>query len=495
MKAVLAKLTIPHWRTRIQLALLFTLAMTVSQGISLWIIKNQNANIQEAINRFHLLENTTSAITLLNVLNTEKRHIGITSLSDHRKGIFLSQSAWPLSSESSLDDLVMRLSKTLSFSPSRIQISDKIDSNFFCHTEAQKQEKEKEKEKEKEDSPSTDSDLKKNKTSSGKKIKPKIDKITEACRSDFFISAQLDDGQWLNFYFRLGPPSRVLISKVLPGVLASLLLIIIITNLTLSRITSPLQQLSRGAKKVGRGETYFIPASGPQDVKQTIIAFNDMQEKLNRFIKDRTHLMAAISHDLRTPITVMRLRLELFEQSDDKTKLLETLDEMESITVASLNFVRESNIEEDTKDIDMNALLASICDDSQETGLQTYYQEHCRIIYSCRSTSLKRALTNLIHNGAIYGKRVDVSLHCAKNMDKKNIHTLEIHIKDQGSGIPKDMHETIFEPFVRLENSRNRKTGGTGLGLSIARTIIRHHGGDILLRNQPEGFRVVVQLP
>ena len=387
----------------------------------------------------------------------------------------------------------MRLSNVLNFSPSRIQISDKINNNIFCLTETTK----------KENNSSTDSALEKNIINSEKKInmenknqkKPKTDKITEACRSDFFISAQLDDGQWLNFYFRLGPPSRVLISKVLPGVLASLLLIIIITNLTLSRITSPLQQLSRGAKKVGRGETYFIPASGPQDVKQTIIAFNDMQEKLNRFIKDRTHLMAAISHDLRTPITVMRLRLELFEQSDDKIKLLETLDEMESITVASLNFVRESNIEEDTKDIDMNALLASICDDLQETGLQTYYQEHSRIIYSCRSTSLKRALTNLIHNGAIYGKKVDVSLHYAKDIDKKNIHTLEIHIKDQGSGIPSDMHETIFEPFVRLENSRNRKTGGTGLGLSIARTIIRHHGGDILLHNQPEGFGVVVQLP
>lgn len=493
MKAVLAKLTIPHWRTRLQLALLFTLAMTISQGISLWIIKSQNANIQEAINRFHLLENTTSAVTLLNVLNTEKRHIGITSLSDHRKGIFLSQTAWAINSERSLDTLVMRLSQMLDFSPSRIQISDKINNKVFCLAEKS----------EKINNSTKTSALEKNitginqqkNTEQKTQKNSKTNKITEACRGDFFISTQLDDGQWLNFYFHLGPPSRVLISKVLPGVLASLFLIIIITNLTLSRIISPLQQLSRGAEKVGRGETYFIPVSGPQDVKQTIIAFNDMQEKLNRFIKDRTHLMAAISHDLRTPITVMRLRLELFEQSDDKTKLLETLDEMESITVASLNFVRESSIEEDTKDIDINALLAIICDDLQDTGLQTYYQERNRIIYSCRSKSLKRALTNLIHNGAIYGKKVDVSLHTVKDTHKQHIHTLEIHIKDQGSGIPNDMHEAIFEPFVRLENSRNRKTGGTGLGLSIARTIIRHHGGDILLRNQPEGFCVIVQLP
>ena len=493
MKAVLEKLLIPHWRTRIQLALLFTLAMTVSQGISLWIIKNQNANIQVAINRFHLLENTTSAVTLLNVLNTENRYIGITSLSDHRKGIFLSQHPWPLISGRSLDDLVVRLSQMLDFSPARIQINNKIDNEKFCLMEKTQKEK----------SITTNSTLEKNKENTDQKensenknkIQSKIDKITEACQSDFFVSAQLDDGQWLNFYFHLGPPSRVLISKVLPGILASLLLIIIITNLTLNRITLPLQQLSRGAEKVGRGETYIIPASGPQDVKQTIIAFNDMQKKLNRFIKDRTHLMAAISHDLRTPITVMRLRLELFEHSDDKIKLLETLDEMESITIASLNFVRESNIEEDTKDIDINALLASICDDLQETGLETYYKEHSRIIYSCRSKSLKRALTNLVHNGAIYGKTVGVNLHPIKNINKANTHTLEIHINDQGPGIPNDMHETIFEPFVRLENSRNRKTGGTGLGLSIARTIVRHHGGDILLRNQPEGFSVVVQLP
>lgn len=485
MKAVLEKLKIPHWRTRIQLAILFTLAMTVSQGISLWIIKNQNANIQEAINRFHLLENTASAVTLLNVLNAEKRHIGIATLSNHRKGIFLSQGPWPIQSEHSSNNLVIRLSQMLNFSPSRILISNKIHNEKFCDNKTQEKEKRKNISNKKVtiNLASTDS------------IKPKIDKTIEACQSDFFISVQVDDKQWLNFYFHLGPPSRVLISKVLPGIFTSLLLMIIITNLTLNRITLPLKQLSHGAEKVGRGETYTIPASGPQDVKQTIVAFNDMQEKLNRFIKDRTHLMAAISHDLRTPITVMRLRLELFEQSDDKIKLLETLDEMESIAVASLNFVRESNIEEDTKDIDINALLASICDDLQETGLQTHYKEHSRIIYSCRSKSLKRALTNIIHNGAIYGKHVDVSLHSVKEMHDTSTHALEIHINDQGSGIPYEMHNQIFEPFVRLEQSRNRKTGGTGLGLSIARTIIRHHGGDILLRNQSEGLSVIVQLP
>ena len=459
MKTMLTMFTVSHWRTRLQLALLFTLAMMLSQGVSLWIIKNQNANLQEAINRFHLLENTSSDITLLNVLNNEQRTIGIMSLSDHRKNLFMAQQAWPMDEQRSLDDLALRLSQMLDFPISRIRITNKITNEQFC-IDGQ-------------------NSLNQEKT-----------KVENNCNGNFFISAQLDDGTWLNFSFRLGPPSKLLIEKVLPSVLISLLLIIIITNLTLNRIVSPLQQLCRAAEKVGRGETYLIPASGPQDVKQTIIAFNDMQNKLSRYIKDRTQLMAAISHDLRTPITVMRLRLELFEDNEDKLKLLETLEEMENITTASLDFVRESNVDESTKDIDMNALLASICDDLQDTGLKINYHECGRSIYSCRSNSLKRALTNLIHNGAIYGERVDVTL-----LTSKNKQAIEIHIDDHGPGIPSDMHEQIFEPFVRLENSRNRKTGGTGLGLSIARTIIRHHGGDIQLQNKTDGFRVVVQLP
>lgn len=303
-----------------------------------------------------------------------------------------------------------------------------------------------------------------------------------------FLSVQLDDGNWLNFYFNLGPPSKLLIKKVTPGIILTIISVILITSLTLNKITRPLKQLSIAAEKVGRGERCQIPASGPKDVKKTICAFNDMQENLTVYVKGRTYVMAAISHDLRTPITTMRLRVELLPESEDKLKLLQTLEEMQDITHASLDFFRETNIDEDNKNVDLNALLASICDDLQDTGLNVEYQNSERLIISCRDKALKRALNNLILNGATYGQQVKVAIENTK----KHIH---INISDQGKGIPLDMRERIFEPFVRLDHSRNNETGGTGLGLTIARTIVRHHGGDIKLLNKEKGFTVLVSLP
>jgi len=448
----------PRWLTDIrwQLALLFTLAVVLSQAISLWIVHNQNVHFQEAINRFNLLERTATDIKLLNLVNPEQRKIAMLALSKGRKGILLADSPWQIKSDANMPALQQRIASNLEFSVSRISVATEVIDQKYCHDANDLQHRD-------EFSP-------------------------EPCDSDLFISAQLDDNAWLNFYFDLGPPSKLLLEKVTPGIILTLLSVIVITSLTLNRITRPLQRLSQAAEKVGRGETCQITASGPEDVKQTILAFNEMQEKINLYIKDRTYLMAAISHDLHTPITTMRLRVELLPQDSEKTKLLETLDEMEAITNASLDFVRESNIDEISKEVDINALLASICDDLHDAGLQVEYQNDERLIYSCRAKALKRALTNLIRNGAIYGQQVRVEL-------KPHDQHLQIVITDKGTGIPEDMHKRIFEPFVRLEDSRNRKTGGIGLGMSIARTIILHHGGNIKLQNHTQGFTVLVTLP
>ena len=448
----------PRWlaNTRWQLALLFTLAVVLSQVISLWIVHNQDTHLQEAVYRFNLLERTASDIKLLNLVNPEQRQIAMRALSKGRKGILLAESPWLISPKANMPDLQQRLASSLEFSVSRVSVATKVIDQQYCQDSNELQQRD-------EFSP-------------------------EPCDSDLFLSAQLDDNIWLNFYFDLGPPSKLLLEKVTPGIILTLISVILITSLTLNRITRPLQRLSQAAVKVGRGELCQIPESGPEDVKQTIHAFNEMQEKLNLYIKDRTHLMAAISHDLRTPITTMRLRVELLPEDSEKTKLLETLDEMEAITSASLNFVRESNVNETNKEVDINALLASICDDLHDAGLQVEYQHSERLIYSCRTKALKRALTNLISNGAIYGQQVMVEL----KLEHQQLHIL---ITDKGAGIPEDMHERIFEPFVRIEDSRNRETGGTGLGMSIARTIILHHGGDIKLLNHADGFTVQVILP
>lgn len=442
--------------TRWQLALLFTLAVVLSQAVSLWIVHNQDTYVQEAINRFNLLERTASEVKLLNLVNPEQRQLAIRALSKGRKGILLAESPWQTNPQANMPELQQRLADNLEFSGSRISVATKVIDQKYCHDANDLQQK--------------------------NEFSPK------PCDSDLFLSAQLDDNAWLNYYFDLGPPSKLLLEKITPGIILTLISVIVITSLTLNRITRPLKSLLQAAEKVGRGETCQIPASGPEDVKQTIYAFNEMQEKLNLYIKDRTYLMAAISHDLHTPITTMRLRVELLPEDDEKRRLLETLDEMEAITNASLDFVRESNVDEVSKDVDINALLASICDDLQDIGLNVEYQNNERSIYFCRGNALKRALTNLISNGAIYGHQARVEL-------KVNQSQLQIVIADKGEGIPEEMHKRIFEPFVRLEDSRNRETGGTGLGMSIARTIIFHHGGDIQLLNHKGGFTVQVILP
>lgn len=452
------KWSMPRWlqATQWQLALLFTIAVVLSQVISLLLVYNHSATIQTAIDRRLLLESTTNSVKLLNLIAPEQRDLAIRAITDTDRAVLLADSPWRTKDEFYLPELQQRFADIMEISLERIAVTSRVSSRAYCKHDSESVQQQ----------PFT----------------------PELCESNLYVSTQLDDKVWLNFYFNLGPPSYVLIERIFPTLFMTLISVIVITGLMLRRITNPLKSLSQAANKFSRGELSEVAPSGPEEVKQTILAFNNMQEKLNLYIKDRLFLMAAVSHDLHTPITTMRLRLELLPDSEDKDKLLETLSDMEVITQASLEFVRESNIEEDNKEIDISALLASICDDLLETGLKVEYVQHERCTYFCRGKALKRAVTNLINNAVNYGYEAKVTLTV-------NVDELHIAIHDKGEGIPEDMHERIFEPFVRLEDSRNRKTGGTGLGMSIARTIIRHHGGDLKLVNQPEGFTVLVILP
>jgi signal transduction histidine kinase len=448
----------PRWlrATQWQLALLFTIAVVLSHMISLWLVYNHNTTLQTAIDRRLLLESTTNSVKLLNLIAPEQRELAIRAINNTDRAVLLADGPWRTKPDFYLAELQQRFADIMEVPLERILVTSRVSSRAYCRHE--------------------------------KEASPQEQFTPELCESNLYVSTQLDDKVWLNFYFNLGPPSSVLIERVMPTIIMTLVSVIIITSLTLRRITNPLKSLSQAANKFSRGELSRVTPSGPDDVKQTILAFNNMQEKLNLYIKDRLFLMAAVSHDLHTPITTMRLRIELLPESEDKEKLLETLSDMEMITQASLEFVRESNIDEDNKEIDISALLGSICDDLLESGLKVEYIQHERCTYFCRGKALKRAFTNLINNAVTYGCEAKVTLTVKAD-------ELQIAICDKGEGIPEDMHERIFEPFVRLENSRNRKTGGTGLGMSIARTIVRHHGGDIKLMNQPEGFTVLVVLP
>jgi signal transduction histidine kinase len=172
------------------------------------------------------------------------------------------------------------------------------------------------------------------------------------------------------------------------------------------RITWPLARLALAADRFGRGETVPpLAEHGPLNVQETIRAFNHMRARLERFVQDRTRMLAAISHDLRTPITALRVRAELIDELDTRGKILTTLDEMQCITEATLAFVREDAAQEDTRLLDLDALIQSVCDDLHDMGKDVTFTGPGETLYRCRSVSLRRALSNLVENAVTYGQR------------------------------------------------------------------------------------------
>jgi signal transduction histidine kinase len=305
----------------------------------------------------------------------------------------------------------------------------------------------------------------------------------------FGYKTQLDDGRWLNAAFyqhdRGGLwTSRSLISLGLTAVMLALISVFIAR-----RIARPLRNLATSAEAFGRGQNLPpLPEDGPDEIKRTAQSFNMMQSRLHRFVEDRTKMLAAVGHDLRTPLTSLRLRAEFVNDEDIRRKMISTIDELQSMTEAAISFARGESVKEETRAIDLEALVGSICDDQADLGHPVTHIEGVKTIYRCRPNSLRRAIRNLIENAVRYGGEAKVSL-------RHSASAVEIIVEDHGPGIPDDMAEKVFAPFVRLETSRNRQTGGVGLGLSIVRAAARQHGGDIAFSNGEAGMQAVISLP
>ncbi|MFT4176726.1 MAG: ATP-binding protein [Luteolibacter sp.] len=306
----------------------------------------------------------------------------------------------------------------------------------------------------------------------------------------FGFTVQLNDGTWLHTV--TAKPDYLVSSTFTPGyyiALAFTILVFLLAAFHVSRrISLPLRHLSAAAEKLGRGEEIdLLPESGPDDIRSTVAAFNRMQIRLHRFVEDRIRMLAAIGHDLRTPLTSLRLRSEFVSEPEVREKLLATIDEMQAMTESALAFARSEAASEPTRKVDLNALLESLCDDLVELGWNVAFTEGQRVTCNCRPDSLRRAVRNVIENAVRYGDQARVSL-------QPSAEGVDILVDDDGPGIPEELREKVFSPFVRLEASRNRNTGGVGLGLSIARSILRGHGGEITLVNGPQGFRVQIHL-
>ncbi|WP_281648730.1 ATP-binding protein [Parendozoicomonas sp. Alg238-R29] len=304
------------------------------------------------------------------------------------------------------------------------------------------------------------------------------------------MSVQLPNSTWLNLTAEAPNPEPLAAQQTVIFLLIASALVMLAIVFLVRRMTRPLKQLSSASNRLGRGEDVEpLPETGPDDIRRATRAFNQMNERINRFVADRTNMLAALTHDLRTPITTLRLRIELLPDSSEKEHLLDTLDEMQQMAEATLSFARESAIKEPSRRVDINALTDSICEDLKDIGMDVSFTEGPPNISNCRPVSLRRALRNLIENAVKYGHRAEVSMNTSKTSSI-------IVINDNGPGMDEKDMERVFEPFVRLEQSRNRETGGIGLGMAIARNIIHAHGGKISLSNRPEGgLQIKVTLP
>ncbi len=309
------------------------------------------------------------------------------------------------------------------------------------------------------------------------------------------IAAQAPDDRWLVGRARTPPPrpwnsSRFLVAFAIMTGTAALL-----AFWAVRRMTAPLRVLGAAAERLGRDVNAApLPETGPTEVADAAAAFNTMAARIRRFVQDRTFLLTAIGHDLKTPITRLKLRAEWMEDEEQRRKILTDLDELEAMVQATLAFGRDVAGSEAAARMDLPALLRTVLDDATDarpgSNVVISYDGPATLTVEARPVALKRAVANLVANALAYGGAAKLLLQPVRDG------VVLVHVDDDGPGIPPADLDRVFEPFQRLETSRNRETGGTGLGLPITRNIMRAHGGDVTLTNRPGGgLRATLALP
>ncbi len=304
------------------------------------------------------------------------------------------------------------------------------------------------------------------------------------------ISIALQDGNWLNVSTRFHrPPIQWPWVSTILFALATLIITSIIW-IALSRLTGPLRKLADSAENLGRGEPVpELPTQGPEELRRLTTAFNNMQVRLTRFVSERTRLLAALGHDLRSPLTAMRVRAEMVEDTETRERLAAIIAEMQEMVDSTLSFARGMVTSEESQSVDMYDFLDELTADLVAVGSAVNLDAQPGMNVRIKPVAMRRALRNVIENAIRYGQRADVKAEIVGNV-------VRITISDNGEGIPEADLERVFDPFVRIEKSRSLETGGTGLGLSIARTVIHAHGGEIKLsNNQQGGLQVEVVIP
>jgi hypothetical protein len=312
-------------------------------------------------------------------------------------------------------------------------------------------------------------------------------------RGGVMLAGRLPDGQWLNVTVRLPPPRFWHGPQFLAALGVMSLAVLLLSLWAVRRLTRPVAALAGAAERLGRDvNAPPLPEQGPDEVRTAAVAFNTMAARIRRYVADRTVMLAAIGHDLRTPITRMKLRAEFVEDAELRAKMLADLDGMERMIAATLDFARDDAAAEPPAPLDLAALVRAVADEANDVAgraaVTVEAPEH--LVLTARPVALRRALANLVGNAIGHAGGACVRLL------PPVAGLVAVRIEDDGPGIPDSEHERVFQPFQRLDPARSAETGGTGLGLPIARNILRAHGGDVVLANrQPRGLVATATLP
>ncbi len=456
-----------------RLVFVLLVGLIIAQSMSTFILLLDRGSVVYQAIQTNLIERASGIVKLLNALPAESRVAILPLFSSNDLHVYLSERALSKVHANAAETPATALVKSqlLKQLPEGSEVSVSLDGSLM-------------------NSPMLDSHMSHMMFAKPSSMHPNPMPQQHSMVSSFHIQIRLQDGSWVIFEHGISDeffnwPLRLL------SILGILLLSVIALSLVaVSLIIKPLSQLRHAAEGLGKDIMQSpLAEKGPIEIKQTAIAFNTMQRRLRNYIDDRAQILAAVSHDLKTPLTRLRLRAELLDDEAQRDKTLQDLDEMESMVNATLDFMRGISNNEVRQGIDIMALLESLQADAQESGGDVKIEGSVSEPFFGKPLALKRCVVNLLENALRYASKVSIAVSIQGQ-------TLLIAVCDRGPGIPEKDLVNIFEPFFRLESSRARKTGGSGLGLGIARNIARAHGGDLVIFNRSDGgLCAEIQLP
>jgi signal transduction histidine kinase len=296
------------------------------------------------------------------------------------------------------------------------------------------------------------------------------------------LNVQMAPDRWLTVFSRAAPIDQPIIPQALVRTLFLYLMVLLPLVWFMRRLADPLRSLAAATARVGTPDGFKpVPEVGPVDVRGLAASFNAMQDRIRSMLEEKDHMLGAIGHDLRTPLTALRVRVESVPEGADRDRMIATIDDMRQMLDDILALARIGRDREPPQKVDLSALVEAAIDDLLETGAKVVLDEDLpRAIVNVHPRSIRRAVTNLVDNAVKYGESAEVSLRIA---DGRAI----IQVADHGPGIDPARVEEMMQPFTRMEGSRSRDTGGAGLGLAIVRAIASSESGQFTLANRPEG--------